>query len=165
MKYKLTRDLLTIFTDKVWVRFKWSEQFKRVYGQWCLVCKWVRNSKPLLIILTWVDHSAETIKCSLTRRALHRAFFTGSNMSCRMHIHYHYDVYKIKCEADNLPMNDWCIPRDLWKKMQTKSGGLSTQTTLDSVIQVSKGSKEFSRDALLHALAQLVACDCYGTAI
>jgi len=37
--------------------------------------------------------------------------------------------------------------------------GLSTQTTLDSVVQVLKGPKEFSRDALLHALAQLVACD------
>jgi len=98
-------------------------------------------------------------------KGLHCAFFTGSNTSCRMHICYHYNVYKIKCEADNLPMNDRCIPQDLWKKMQTKSGRLSTQTTLDSVIQVSKGSKEFSRDALLHALAQLVACDCYGTAI
>jgi len=43
--------------------------------------------------------------------------------------------------------------------MQTKSGGLLTQTTLDSVVQVSKGPKEFSRDALLHALAQLVACN------
>jgi len=76
-----------------------------------------------------------------------------------MHIRYYYDVYKIKCEADNLPMNDQCIPQDLWKKMQTKSGGLSTQTTLDHVVQVSKGPKEFSRNALLHALAQLVACD------
>jgi len=92
-------------------------------------------------------------------KGLHRAFFTGSNTSCRTHIRYHYDVYKIKCEADNLPMNDRCIPRDLWEKVQTKSGGLSTQTTLDSVVQVSKGPKEFSRDALLHALAQLVACD------
>jgi len=69
MKRELTRDLLMIFTDKVWVRFKRGEQFERVYGQWCLMCKWVRNSEPLLIILIWRDHSAETIKCSLTRRA------------------------------------------------------------------------------------------------
>jgi len=69
MKRELTHDLFTIFTDKVWVRFKRSEQFERVYGRWCLVCKWVRNSEPLLMMLTWGDHSAETIKRSLTRRA------------------------------------------------------------------------------------------------
>ena len=159
MKRELTRDLLTIFTDKVWVCFKWGEQFEQVYGQWCLVCKWVREFWAITHNTYLGRPFCRDNKAFTDLKGLHRAFFTRSNMSCQTHICYHYDVYKFKCEADNLPMNNRCILWDLWKKMQTKSGGLSTQTTLDHVVQVSKGPKEFSRNALLHALAQLVACD------
>jgi len=159
MKRELTRDLLTIFTDKVWVCFKWGEQFEQVYGQWCLVCKWVREFWAITHNTYLGRPFCRDNKAFTDLKGLHRAFFTRSNMSCQTHICYHYDVYKFKCEADNLPMNNRCILWDLWKKMQTKSGGLSTQTTLDSVVQVLKEPKEFSRDALLHALAQLVVCN------
>lgn len=59
-------------------------------------------------------------------------------------------------------MKDRCIPRAVWQKMQQAAGAgvvSSTQSTLDGMLQLSKVPKEFSREALLHALAQLVACD------
>ena len=36
---------------------------------------------------------------------------------------------------------------------------LSTQTTLDNVLEVVKAPNEFSKDAILHTVAQLMACD------
>ena len=39
------------------------------------------------------------------------------------------------------------------------SGASSTQTTLDNVLKVVKAPNEFSKDAILHAVAQLIACD------
>ena len=93
----------------------------------------------------------------VTLKGLHCAFFTGSNTSCRTHIHFHYDVYKERCEVENIKINARCIPCDIWQKMQAPSGGV--QSMLDNVLQVSKGPKEFSSKALLHSLTQLVTCD------
>ena len=88
-------------------------------------------------------------------KGLCRAFFTGSNTSCRAHIHGHYEVYKERCEADGIKMKEYCIPRNLLPKSQS----VLSQTTLDDVVEPSKSTKEFSKDAILHAIAQLVACD------
>ena len=104
-------------------------------------------------MLTWGPFHRDN-KAFTKLKGMRRAFFTGSNTSCQTHIHFHFDLYKTKCEVNNIPMNDQCISRDLWK-MQ----GLLTQSTLDSIVQVSKVLKEFSKDAILHALAQLVACN------
>ena len=79
-----------------------------------------------------------------------------------MHICCHFDVYKTRCEEQGIKLKDRCIPRELWKKMLKESAGSgasSTQTTLDNVLEVVKAPNEFSKDAILHAVAQLVACD------
>ena len=91
-------------------------------------------------------------------KGLHRAFFMGSNTSCRGHIHYHYQIYKEKCEADGIKMKEHCIPPELLKSQSASSVVLS-QTMLDDVLKPSKYPKEFSKDAIMHAIAQLVACD------
>ena len=91
-------------------------------------------------------------------KGLRRAFFTGSNTSCQAHIRGHYETYKEWCEADGIKMKDHCIPRKLLRSQSAGSGVLS-QTTLDNAVEPSKPTKEFSKDAILHAVAQLVACD------
>ena len=63
----------------------------------------------------------------------------------------------LNSEVENNEINAQCIPCDIWQKMQVLSGGI--QSTLDNVLEVSKGPKEFSSEALLHSLTQLVTCD------
>ena len=91
-------------------------------------------------------------------KGLHSAFFMGSNTSCRAHIHGHYETYKEQCEADGIKMKDHCIPRKVLRSQSAGCGVLS-QTTLDNAVEPSKPTKEFSKDAILHAAAQLVTCD------
>src|ERR1700678_2391843 len=47
-----------------------------------------------------------------------KAFFKGSNSTCRFHIRQHYEVYKEKCEKEDIPMSHWAIPRPIWKAME-----------------------------------------------
>ena len=47
-----------------------------------------------------------------------KAFHKGSNLSCRLHIHQHYDLYKEKCLNADIPVNHWSIPRPIWKEME-----------------------------------------------
>lgn len=44
-------------------------------------------------------------------------------------------------------------------KAESAGGTSSTQTTLDNVLEVVKAPNEFSKEAILHAVSQLVACD------
>jgi hypothetical protein len=89
-----------------------------------------------------------------------RAFFTGSNTSCQAHICSHYEIYKARCEEGGIKLNEQCIPHQTLKKAQLQAAGKSTSTqmTLDNVLEVVKPC-EFSKDNILHAVAQLVACD------
>jgi hypothetical protein len=88
------------------------------------------------------------------------AFFMGSNTSCRAHIRSHYEIYKARCEEGGIELNERCIPRQILKKAQLQAVGKSTSTqmTLDNVLEVAKPC-EFSKDNILHAVAQLVVCD------
>ena len=81
----------------------------------------------------------------------------GSNTSCQAHICGHYQIYKEWCEADRIKMKEHCIPHKLLKSQSAGSGVLS-QMTPDNAVEL-KTTKEFSKDGILHAVAQLVACD------
>lgn len=83
----------------------------------------------------------------------------GSNTSCWAHIRSHYEIYKARCEG-GIKLNEQCIPRQILKKAQLQAAGKSmlTQMTLDNVLQVAKPC-EFSKDNILHAVAQLIVCD------
>ena len=54
-------------------------------------------------------------------------------------------------------MHDNCIPHAILSQKQEK--GADQQTTLDGVVTKSLKPKVFSKDTILHAAAQLVACD------
>ena len=47
-----------------------------------------------------------------------KAFFKGSNSTCCFHICQHYEVYKEKCEKEDILMSHWAIPRPIWKAME-----------------------------------------------
>jgi len=91
-----------------------------------------------------------------------KAFFKGGNLTCRFHIRQHYTLYKEKCEAGDLPVNHWAIPRDIWKAM--KEDEERVQKTKNEVQQTLNftavtGPCEFTRAATLHAVSKLIATD------
>lgn len=150
-----TRDLRTIFSEKVWVRFKCGEKFERVYGRWCNSCRSAgcQSLYSVAYLFAILRHDKHFVRA----KGVRRAFFTGSNTSCRAHIRCHYSVYKTRCEEEGIKLNNRCVPREL-SKVQSAGASLSIQTTLDSVLEV-KAPSVFSKEAILHAVAQLVACD------
>jgi hypothetical protein len=59
----------------------------------------------------------------------------------------------------NISENHYCIPRDIWKAMQAKNKKEEHGNTLDQMFANAKRPNVFSREAVLHAVAQFVACD------
>ena len=57
-------------------------------------------------------------------------------------------------------MNHHAIPREIWKQMEEvkKNAKAMKQSTLDGKFD-DKGKQAFMRDGVLHAVAQLIACD------
>jgi hypothetical protein len=87
-----------------------------------------------------------------------KAFFTGGNSTCQAHIQQHYALYKEHCKEGNILENYHAIPWLLWKKAQEgEKAERKQQTTLDGVLK-KWVSQEFSREGILHAISQFVAC-------
>jgi hypothetical protein len=92
-----------------------------------------------------------------------KAFHKGGNLSCRLHIRQHYNLYKEKCENGNIPINHWAIPRDIWKRMEDekeaeKRGRMSKKAKQQHLdFKTVTGPREFTRAGVLHAVANLIA--------
>jgi hypothetical protein len=59
-------------------------------------------------------------------------------------------------------MNDWAIPRALWKEMEEKKKlrlGAMTQSKLDGQFESVSAPKVFTREGVLHAVARHIVCD------
>ena len=90
-----------------------------------------------------------------------RAFHTGSNSSCHVHIRQHYTLYQEQCKEENIPVHHWAIPRSIWneaKESQKRSTG-TKQATLDPVVVKMVGPQGFTRANLLHAVTQFITVD------
>ena len=87
------------------------------------------------------------------------AFFTGGNSTCQAHIRCHYNVYKERCKENGIPENHHAIPRDLLKQMEEEKSKGKKQTKIDNILDKSTAPREFTREGVLHAVAQFVACD------
>ena len=87
------------------------------------------------------------------------AFFTGGNSTCRAHIHSHYDVYRECCKEKGIPENHHAIPREILKQMEEEKLKGKKQTKIDNMLEKSRAPHEFTREGVLHAVAQFVACD------
>jgi hypothetical protein len=133
LKRDTTKDLLTIFSQSVVVKFKKDNQSEKKKGRWCLPCR-----------------------AALNEKGQRNAFFTGGNSTCRAHIRQHYTLYKERCKEANIPENHHAIPRPLWNKMQEEKAKGKKQTTLDGLLK--NVPKEFTRDGILRAVSQFIAC-------
>jgi hypothetical protein len=86
---------------------------------------------------------------------LQKCFLTGGNSILCQHCQQYYVIYKLKCEEANVPLNHHAIPPKLAQMERQRE---STQMTLDDKL-VNRGTDTFSRDGLMLAVAQFVACD------
>jgi hypothetical protein len=98
----------------------------------------------------------------IKKEGLRKAFLKGGNSSCRQHARKHWEIYKKRCDDAKIQVDHWAIPRDIWNEMESlknkKSKG-KPQATLDHVFEKMTGPREFTRDGILHTVAQFVACD------
>ena len=80
-------------------------------------------------------------------------------MLCHAHIHQHY---KEKCEKEDIPINHWAIPRELWKVMEEekvaeKHGRLmKKQQLLLLHFKTVTGPRKFTRVGILQAVTKLI---------
>lgn len=87
------------------------------------------------------------------------AFFTGGNSTCRAHIRSHYNEYKERCKEKDIPENHHAIPREILKKMEEEKSTGKKQGKIDNIFDKSTAPQEFTREGVLHAVAQFVVCD------
>lgn len=93
---------------------------------------------------------------------LRKAFHLGSNSSCRQHIRQHYEIYKARCEAQNIPVQTQAIPRPIWKAMNAeKDAKGKKQTTLDNSLAKMPAlqRKEFTKEGAVDAVVRLIVLD------
>ncbi|KAF8231970.1 hypothetical protein L208DRAFT_1069017, partial [Tricholoma matsutake] len=103
-KKEKAKDLRLIFTDLVTVKFlskNDTPETKR--GWWCNTC---RNDKEFV-----------------EKNGQRKAFHTGSNSSCRLHICQHYTRYQELCKQENIPEHHWAIPCSIWNEREAAKKG------------------------------------------
>jgi len=111
------------------------------------------------IFLPWTRDDEAFIKLNGKRKAFHK----GGNSSCRFHIRQHYKLYKEKCEATDVPINHWAIPRHIWKAMEEEKAlekrGRKTKKQTQQLLAFTAvvGPREFTRAGILQAVAKLIA--------
>ncbi|KIM58355.1 hypothetical protein SCLCIDRAFT_55519, partial [Scleroderma citrinum Foug A] len=93
IKKRNTKDLLTIFTDRVRVKFVIAGKVDLLWGRWCMICK--------------------EDEIFVRKNGKRKAFHLGSNSSCRQHIRIHYEEYQQRCVEGGIPENDHAVPREI----------------------------------------------------
>ena len=91
-------------------------------------------------------------------KGLRKAFFSGSNTSCRQHIRQHYAIYQQRCQEQNLVENYRAVPPQILKEREAAKKP-KAQTNLDGIIIKEKRPAEFSREGILEAVAKFITCD------
>ena len=91
-------------------------------------------------------------------KGLRKAFFSGSNTSCRQHIRQHYAIYQQRCQEQDLTENYRAVPPQILKEREAGKKP-KMQTNLDGIVIKEKRPAEFSREGILEAVAKLIACD------
>jgi hypothetical protein len=97
----------------------------------------------------------EIVKSS---KGLRKAFFCGSNTSCRQHIRQHYTIYQQRCLEQSIAENYRAIPTHILKEREAAKKP-TKQTKLDGIILKEARPADFSKERILEAVAKLIACD------
>ena len=97
----------------------------------------------------------------IEKAGMRKAFHLGSNSSCRQHIRQHYDIYKARCEGQNIPVQPQVIPQPIWKAMNAEKEKGKQQATLDESFAKMPAllRKEFSKQAAVDAVMRLIVLD------
>ena len=91
-------------------------------------------------------------------------FFRGGNSTCHTHIRKHYNLYSQKCEEQGIEENKCCVPPNIARAREKTAGGKGMiQMQLDTMLTVDKSQNEFSHEAILKAVTQLIACTDMGS--
>ena len=90
------------------------------------------NSTEIIHFLLSFNRSDEEF---VKKNGKRKVFFTGSNSSCRQHIHQHYVIYQKKCEDEGIPEHHWAIPYQILREKEAEKRGpgkkVAAQGTLD----------------------------------
>lgn len=91
-------------------------------------------------------------------KGLRKAFYCGSNTSCRHHIRQHYAIYQQRCKEQGLTESYRAVPPQILKEREDAKKP-KKQTNLDGIIIKESPPAEFTRDRILETVAKLIACD------
>jgi hypothetical protein len=91
-------------------------------------------------------------------RGIRKAFFCGSNTSCRQHLRQHYAIYQQCCQEQGLTENHRAVPPQILKEREDAKKP-KKQTNLDGIVTKQSRPAEYSRDGILEAVAKLIVCD------
>jgi hypothetical protein len=91
-------------------------------------------------------------------KGVRKAFFSGSNTSCRQHIRQHYTIYQQRCREEGLTENYRAVPPQIIKQREL-SKSPKKQTTLNDIVIKEKRPAEFSQEGILEVVAKLITCD------
>lgn len=155
-KGETTKDLDLMFEPKGRVNFrkKGGGGGRQLKGRWCMTCKLVFHSLSCSGSKT---HTCDRSDAEHVETAgLRKCFLTGGNSTLRQHCRQHYPLYKERCEKAGVPINHHAIPPKL-AKMMAKEKKEKLQMKLDDTYVTHR--EVFTREAVLHAVAQFVACD------
>lgn len=93
-----------------------------------------------------------------SKGGIRKAFFCGSNTTCRQHIRQHYPIYQQRCEEKGLQENYRAVPPHILRERE-EAKKPSKQLKLDGVFKPGKRATEFSKDEILESVVKFVACD------
>ncbi|KIK77283.1 hypothetical protein PAXRUDRAFT_167376, partial [Paxillus rubicundulus Ve08.2h10] len=115
-KKRNTKDLLTIFSDRITIKFVSTDgKVETKVGQWCTVCK----EDEVFV--------AKNGKC--------KAFYLGGNSSCHQHICVQYDLYQERSVKQQIVENNHAVPLDIQEERQAvkQKGKGPQQTSLEGL--------------------------------
>ena len=84
-------------------------------------------------------------------------------LSCCLHIHQHYEIYKEKCEKEGILVSHWVISQEIWKVMEENKAleeqGQQTKKKKQQILDFKTvtGPHEFTQSGILHAVVALIA--------
>lgn len=109
-------------------------------------------SSPLISQSTLIYSFNRDDKEHVKEVGLRKCFLTGGNSTLRQHCRQHPEEYQERCQKAGIPVNHHAIRPKPGEAQETKS-----QKTLDSMLVYRQ--EPFTREGILHAVAQFVACD------
>jgi len=107
--------------------------------------------------LTMISRDDEAYVAKYGKR---KTFHVGSNLLCRQHIRCHYVVYQKHCAKQDLKEHHHVVPQVIARvKKEAKKQENEGQKTLDGIYRKASKPSEFSKEAVLKAVAEFVVCD------